>query len=94
MTKEKPMDGGLAAQMAQQEMGNTTSITLEQVIEALLNGVDPETLLQQGVPIELLKQAAELILAQTQGDTSVQAPVTPSGQEIVASEGLAHRLTK
>ena len=88
------MDGGLASQMAQQEMGNTTSMTLEQVVEALLNGADPEELLQQGVPIELLKQAAELILAQTQGGAPTQAPMTPSGQEAVASEGLAHRLAQ
>ena len=88
------MDGGLAAQMAQQEMGNTTSMTLEQVVEALLNGADPEELLQQGVPIELLKQAAELILAQTQGGTPAQAPMTPGGQQAVASEGLAHKLSR
>ena len=88
------MNQGLAAQMAQQGMGNTTSITLEQVVEALLNGVDPEELLKQGVPIELLKQAAELILAQTQGGTPTQGPMTPGGQEAVASEGLANRLTQ
>ena len=88
------MNQGLAAQMAQQGMGNTTSITLEQVVEALLNGVDPEELLKQGVPIELLKQAAELILAQTQGGTPTQTPTTPTGQEMVASEGLANKLTQ
>ena len=88
------MDGGLAAQMAQQEMGNTASMTLEQVVEALLNGADPEELLQQGVPIELLKQAAELILAQTQGGTPAQTPMTPGGQEAIASEGLAHKLSR
>ena len=88
------MNGGLAAQMAQQEVGGTTSMTLEQVVEALLNGADPEELLQQGVPIELLKQAAELILSQAQGGTPTQAPVTPGGQEAVASEGLAHKLAQ
>ena len=88
------MNQGLAAQMAQQEMGNTTSITLEQVVEALLNGADPEELLKQGVPIELLKQAAELILAQTQGNAPTQTPMTPAGREAVASEGLASKLTQ
>ena len=88
------MNGGLAAQMAQQNMGSIASITLEQVVEALLNGVDPEELLKQGVPIELLKQAAELILAQTQGNTPTQAPMTPGGREVVASEGLASKLAQ
>ena len=89
------MNGGLAAQMAQQEVPNSdTTMTLEQVVEALLQGANPEELLQQGVPIELLKQAAEVILAQTQGGTPTQSPMTPGGREVVASEGLAHKLAQ
>lgn len=78
------MNNGLALQMVQQEMGNTIPMTLEQVVEALLNGADPEELLRQGVPVELLKQAAELILSQSQSNSSTQTPV--------ASEGLANKL--
>lgn len=59
---------GLAAQQA--GMGGVqqtpSSITLEQVIQALVEGVTPEELLQAGVPVDLIKRAMQVINSQTQ----------------------------
>ena len=59
---------GLAAQQA--EMGGVqqtpSSITLEQVMQALVEGVTPEELVQAGVPVELIKRAMQMINSQTQ----------------------------
>ena len=59
---------GLAAQQA--GMGGVqqppSSITLEQVIQALVEGVTPEELVQAGVPADLIKRAMQVINSQTQ----------------------------
>ena len=59
---------GLAAQQA--GMGGVqqtpSSITLEQVMQALVEGVTPEELVQAGVPVELIKRAMQMINSQTQ----------------------------
>lgn len=59
---------GLAAQQA--GMGGVqqtpSSITLEQVMQALVEGVTPEELVQAGVPVELIKRAIQMINSQTQ----------------------------
>ena len=59
---------GLAAQQA--GMGGVqqtpSSITLEQVMQALVAGATPEELVQAGVPVELIKRAVQMINSQTQ----------------------------
>ena len=59
---------GLAAQ--QVGMGGVqqapSSITLEQVVQALVAGATPEELVQAGVPVELIKRAMQMINSQTQ----------------------------
>ena len=59
---------GLAAQQA--GMGGVqqtpSSITLEQVIQALVAGATPEELVQAGVPVGLIKRAMQMINSQTQ----------------------------
>ena len=59
---------GLAAQ--QSGMGGVqqtpSSITLEQVMQALVAGATPEELVQAGVPVELIKRAMQMINSQTQ----------------------------
>ena len=59
---------GLAAQQAR--MGGVqqtpSSITLEQVMQALVAGATPEELVQAGVPVELIKRAMQMINSQTQ----------------------------
>ena len=59
---------GLAAQQA--GMGGVqqtpSSITLEQVMQALVAGATPEELVQAGVPVELIKRAMQMINSQTQ----------------------------
>lgn len=66
------MDQGLAQQSAQQ-------ITVEQVIELLMQGVAPEELVQQGVPVELIEQAIQVIMAQEQQAQPVQPANTEQG---------------
>ena len=59
---------GLAAQQA--GIGGVqqtpSSITLEQVMQALVAGATPEELVQAGVPVELIKRAMQMIYSQTQ----------------------------
>ena len=59
---------GLAAQQA--GMGGVqqtpSSITLEQVMQALVAGATPEELVQAGVPVELIKRAMQMINSHTQ----------------------------
>ena len=59
---------GLAAQQA--GMGGVqqtpSSITLEQVMQALVAGATPEELVQAGVQVELIKRAMQMINSQTQ----------------------------
>lgn len=65
------MEQGLAQQSVQQ-------VTVEQVIELLMQGIPPEDLVQQGVPVEVIEQAIQTIMAQ-------QQPVQPESP----SQGLA-----
>lgn len=64
---------GLAAQQAPDNR-----ITVEQVVQALTQGMTPEQLIQAGVPEELIMEAMELLKSQqsygTMGQT--QGPTT------------------
>ena len=82
------MQMGLAQQMAQGTQASTgtagSPMTLEEVVEALLNGTDPQTLIEKGVPVELVKQAAEAILAAMEQKPEMQEkPMTESGKAMV-----------
>ena len=59
---------GLAAQQAGMSGAQQppSSITLEQVMQALVAGATPEELVQAGVPVELIKRAMQMINSQTQ----------------------------
>jgi hypothetical protein len=59
---------GLAAQQAGigEVQQTPSSITLEQVMQALVAGATPEELVQAGVPVELIKRAMQMINSQTQ----------------------------
>lgn len=75
---------GLAAQAGmpggQEEM-------VQQIVQLLMQGVDPEELVQQGVPVEAIKEAIQLIMAAQQQEQGVQPD---SRQEMgEPGEGLA-----
>jgi len=78
--------GGLARTMA-----NSSATSVEEVVQRLMQGEDPEQLLKQGIPLEVIKQAVELILAQNKGQPQqgeASAPATPAGQAM-QGQGLA-----
>lgn len=53
---------GLAQQMVQQPAGDPgAGVTVEQVIQMLMQGIDPEELVKQGIPPELIMQAIQVI---------------------------------
>lgn len=53
---------GLAQQMIQQPAGDPgAGVTVEQVIQMLMQGVDPEELVKQGIPPELVMQAIQIV---------------------------------
>lgn len=63
----------MANGLAQQSAG-TPKVTLDQVVGLLMQGVNPEQLLQQGVPIELIQEAIQFIMAQEQQEQTVSQP--------------------
>ena len=75
------MDQGLAQSMAPQgDMGGDRQMMVQQVVAMLMEGMDPEELLQQGVPMDVIEEAINILLAQEQGmNTAQAAPVTDAG---------------
>ena len=75
---------GLASRGIQPQQGQ---ISVEQVAKLLLQGVKPEELLAQGVPLEVIKQAIALLQEQIQqqqgqqsdNDTQVDQQTQPNG---------------
>jgi hypothetical protein len=73
---------GLAAQAGMQQQ-----MELEQVVNMLMQGVPPEELVQQGVPVGLVEQAIQMIMAQEQQAQVQSAP--PSTQAgLVMTAGM------
>lgn len=52
---------------------------LEEVIRLLTQGVDPEELVQQGVPIDIIKQAMEIIMSQAPAEGQMGPPSSEAG---------------
>ena len=78
------MEQGLAAQSAGQGMGmggqGSPEQMIQQVVQMLMEGVDPEQLVQQGVPIEVIQAAIEIIMAQEQqAQNNTSTPATQGG---------------
>lgn len=72
------MQGLAASGMA----GSTNDQMIAEVIRLLLDGVDPQTLLDQGVPPEILQQAMEVVLSQNPvGGSGMPMPAAPPQTE-------------
>lgn len=56
--------------------------TIEQIIQMLMQGVDPEELVAQGVPPELIMQAIQVI------EQQMAAQQTPAEQQGLASKSV------
>jgi len=50
-----------------QEQQEPQGVTLEDVVKALMQGATPQQLQDAGIPIELIKQAIQMIQQQSQG---------------------------
>lgn len=75
------MEQGLAQQAAGQDM----QMMVQQVVQLLMEGVAPEDLLQQGVPMEVIQEAIAIIQAQEQQMATQQSPAsTESGLAMMA----------
>lgn len=77
---------GLAGMAA---MPPTDEQTLQQIVEMLLDGADPQELIDQGIPAELVQAAVEMIMSQSPQGAAPTAPVSTAGAEMAASAGLA-----
>ena len=70
-------------QMAPQGGGQDQMAMIEQIIEMLMQGVDPEELIQQGIPPELIMAAIDMLeqqlAAQGQGQPSQPMQQAPQG---------------
>ena len=75
------MEQGLAQQAAGQDM----QMMVQQVVQLLMEGVAPEDLLQQGVPMEVIQEAIAIIQAQEQQMATQQSPAsTEAGLAMMA----------
>lgn len=74
---------GLAAQSAQQAQPSTEEM-VQQVMQALMEGMSPEELLQQGVPAEVIQMAIQM-LQQQQSAGKAPVPVEQQGGLAAAS---------
>lgn len=52
---------------------------LDEVIRLLTQGVDPEELVQQGVPVDIIKQAMEIIMSQAPAEGQMAPPSSEAG---------------
>jgi hypothetical protein len=76
------MEQGLAQQAASTGSGNLGSqqVTVEELVELLLQGITPEELMAAGVPQQLIEQAMGMLQQMSQ-----QGPTQQAGME----QGLA-----
>ena len=84
MKEDNMEEMGLAAQSAQQAQPSTEEM-VQQVMQALMEGMSPEELLQQGVPAEIIQIAIQMIKQQMQ---SSQAPVSAEQQGGLAAASM------
>ena len=70
---------GLAQSAAQPQQGGVDPAVLEQVIQLLMEGIDPQELINQGVPPEVIMQAVEIIEQQMGGQGGQPASAPPQG---------------
>lgn len=88
------MQDGLAQSMAvapaqaQGQQQGPDMEMIDQIIQLLMEGADPEELVKQGIPPELIMQAIDILeqqlAAQGQGQAPQQAPAAPSGPQGLA----------
>ena len=57
---------GMAAMGVPQRQPQLSQMTVQQVIDAIMQGANPEDLLKMGVPQELIDQAMMILMEQTQ----------------------------
>jgi hypothetical protein len=63
-------------------------VGVQQVVQLLMQGADPEQLVQQGIPVEIIQQAIQMIMAQEQQAQQQQAPAnTEQGLAMTAGAG-------
>lgn len=80
------IEQGLAASVAQGPAGQSNmGAMVQQVVQMLMQGISPDGLVQQGVPMEVVRQAVEIVLAQEeQAATTQAAPSTETGLAMTA----------
>ena len=88
---EEEMQGGQAQQEAAMGAGaGGQEVMIEEVIQLLMQGVQPQELVDAGVPVELIEQAIMIIEQQMQ---SQQAPTQGGqGQGTGMGKGLAGKM--
>jgi ribose 5-phosphate isomerase len=78
---------GLAGQMGQGQGAGSEMV--QQVVQLLMQGVSPEELVQQGVPIEVIQEAIAMIQAQEQQEMAMQQPAhTEGGLAMTSGRGM------
>jgi hypothetical protein len=71
------MNGSPQGGASQSPQGNDQEL-ISQIVQLLLDGVDPQELLENGVPQELLEQAMQIALEKS-GGTPQGGPQAPQG---------------
>lgn len=83
------MEQGLAQYSVMKSGQGSSEQMIQQTVQMLLQGVNPDELLKQGVPMEVIKEAIEILLAQEQQEQVVNsAPSTESGLAMRAANKM------
>lgn len=79
MKEDNMEEMGLAGASAMQGQQGNQEEMVGQVIQALMQGMSPEELLQQGVPAEIIQMAIQMIKQQMQASQAPNPAVEQGG---------------
>lgn len=74
---------GLAQNMGQAQAAQERMMMVGEVVNLLMEGVNPEDLLAQGVPMDIIQEAIEIVLAEADMmEQQSMQPTTEAGMQM------------
>ena len=77
---------GMGQGLAQQGATEQGQAAVQEIVALLMQGVDPEELVKQGIPVELIQEAIQIIMAQEQQEQVANQPAqTQAGSAMLGA---------